>query len=186
MKNLSKIPTLLLDPAFEPLSIISARKALTLVTKGKATVTIATDLLVCRTFYVPSVIKLVEFPKELIRFKYVIRRIPQATRRNIIERDSRMCMYCGKRNVDLELEHILPRSRGGRNLWENLVASCRPCNQHKGDRTPEEAGMTLIRRPIPATIHTAHYLLRQLGKIEPAWSKFLWTDNKGDPRFALN
>ena len=99
-------------------------------------------------------------------------------------RDGYRCMYCGAKKRDgseLELEHIIPRSRGGKNTWDNLVAACAPCNRRKNDRTPEEAGMQLIHRPLPATVHTARFLLKQIGAEmnEPAWQKYLWNDNRG-------
>jgi 5-methylcytosine-specific restriction endonuclease McrA len=96
-------------------------------------------------------------------------------------------MYCGARSpkVVLELEHIIPKSRGGLNTWENLVAGCHDCNQKKRDMTPEEAGMKLIHRPLPATIHTASHVLKQLGSEIDEWGPFLWNDSKGEQRLQF-
>jgi len=71
------------------------------------------------------------------------------SRRNIFERDRNTCQYCGKRfpKCDLTLDHVTPRSRGGRDSWENLVLACVHCNVKKGNQTPEEANMPLLRRP---------------------------------------
>ena len=71
------------------------------------------------------------------------------SRRNIFERDKHTCQYCAKRmpKVDLTLDHVVPRSKGGRDTWDNLVLACVKCNVRKGDRTPEEARMPLVRRP---------------------------------------
>jgi 5-methylcytosine-specific restriction endonuclease McrA len=71
------------------------------------------------------------------------------TRHNVFERDRNMCQYCGREfdRKDLNLDHVLPRDRGGQTTWENIVCSCIPCNTRKGNRLPHEAGMQLIRKP---------------------------------------
>jgi len=171
--NLKRKPVLMLNRSFEPLRVTHAQHALTLVTKGKAVVTVPTNIRAWPGIYIPSVIRLVEYA--VVPYK---RPIP--SRRNIFTRDNFRCMYCGRTNRDLELEHIIPRSRGGPSTWENLVAACRDCNSKKDNRTPEEAGMTLIHRPLPSSVHTNRWMLRMLGKEYTDWSKYLWTDNKGE------
>ena len=71
-------------------------------------------------------------------------------RRNLFSRDGNHCQFCGKRfpTADLSIDHILPQSRGGAHTWENLVCACIACNSRKGNRLPEEAGMSLVRRPV--------------------------------------
>ena len=91
---------------------------------------------------VPRVLLLTAYervPKRHVRF----------SRFNIFARDNNTCQYCGKRlpRTELNLDHVIPRSRGGMSTWENIVCSCHHCNRRKGGRTPEEAGMLLIRRP---------------------------------------
>jgi 5-methylcytosine-specific restriction endonuclease McrA len=91
---------------------------------------------------IPRVILLALFdrmPKKEVKF----------TRHNIFERDQDTCQYCGRRfdRKDLNLDHVIPRDRGGPTIWENIVCSCIECNTHKGNRTPLEAGMRLIRKP---------------------------------------
>lgn len=92
---------------------------------------------------IPRVVQLVHFdrmPRSTIRL----------TRRNIFLRDGHTCQYCGRRATtrELNLDHVHPRSRGGPMSWENVVCSCRPCNLRKGGRTPAEANMRLLRKPI--------------------------------------
>jgi 5-methylcytosine-specific restriction endonuclease McrA len=176
--------TLLINASYEPLRIISMKKALTLITKGVAVVEVSTDILVHSGLgiYAPSVIR-------LRNYRNVPHRMQQVSRKNIFVRDGYRCLYCGTKKKDgseLELEHVLPRSRGGRNTWDNLVSSCRDCNRNKGDRTPEEAGMKLIHRPLPASVFTARFLLKQLGSEIAEWDQFLFKDSKGDTRYAFN
>jgi 5-methylcytosine-specific restriction endonuclease McrA len=85
----------------------------------------------------------------LIAYERVPKRHVRFSRFNIFARDGNSCQYCGKRfsRTELNLDHVTPRSRGGLSTWENIVCSCHACNRRKGGRTPEEAGMHLIRRP---------------------------------------
>ena len=92
---------------------------------------------------VPRVIRLLVYdrlPRQRVKFN----------RRNIYARDGNRCQYCGRRfpTSELSIDHIVPRSRGGRTTWTNVVCACLKCNVRKGGRLPEEAGMTLIRRPV--------------------------------------
>ena len=82
----------------------------------------------------------------LTRYVRVPYRKVLLTRRNVLRRDGHRCVYCGA-TERLTLDHVLPKSRGGPDAWENLVAACTPCNNRKGNRTPEEAGMRMSRRP---------------------------------------
>jgi len=121
------------------------------------------------TVRVPEVILLKgfnEFLRHEIRF----------SRRNIFERDRNTCQYCGRRlpRADITVDHVIPRSRGGIDSWENLVLACMECNVRKANRTPEEAHMPLIRRP------TKPNWLPQLGMRIPSsqlssWQRFVDT-----------
>jgi 5-methylcytosine-specific restriction endonuclease McrA len=160
---------LILNASYEPVTICSARRAITLVVKGAAVVeecstyTIRTPKI---TVPVPSVVRLRSY-----------RRVPRVkrsvSRKGIILRDGGMCQYCGRRSEarELTLDHVIPRSRGGPSTWENLVAACVRCNNRKGNRTPQEAGMQLIRAPRPIGIHAKH---RLLASDEKAWEKYLF------------
>ena len=175
--------TLMLNASYEPLRIVSMKKALTLVSKGVAVVEVPTDILIHRGLgiYAPSVIR-------LRNYRNVPHRMQQVSRKNIFIRDGYRCMYCGAKKKDgseLELEHIFPRSRGGKNTWENLVSACRACNQRKNDRTPEEAGMTLIHRPLPASVFTSRFILKQLGSEVYEWDRFLFSDSKGEEKLQF-
>lgn len=170
--NLLGSPVLVLNASYEPIHVCVARRALILLLKGVAS---AEELTVeevhspSRVVPVPSVIRLLEY-----------RRIPRQTRalsrKNILMRDRYTCQYCGKifSAGELTLDHVMPRSRGGGSSWENLVTSCRCCNNRKGDRLPDEAHMDLKRRPRPFSLHTSRSLMRLLGHHQETWRKYLF------------
>ena len=138
--SLMRRPVLQLNASYEALRIIPAMRALKLVTTGKATVELATNKLIYPGIYLPSVIR-------LLVYRHVPVRLQVTTRRNILMRDAYRCQYCGLKfhGSELTLDHVIPRAQGGKNSWENLVACCRKDNHRKADRTPEEAGMPLLR-----------------------------------------
>ena len=91
-------------------------------------------------------------------------------------RDRYTCQYCLRPlpSGELTLDHVVPRSRHGETTWENLVACCHACNNRKGGRTPDEAGMKLERQPRPFTLHTSRHLMRLLGRSDEKWRKYLF------------
>jgi 5-methylcytosine-specific restriction endonuclease McrA len=132
---------LVLNASYEPLNITTWRRALVMVLKGKAeglehdaSRPVRPDLLL------PTVIRLRQF----VRVPY--RPLP-LTRRNVFQRDGHRCQYCGSGNEPLSIDHVVPRSRGGPDTWENVTTACLPCNVRKGSRTPREAGMPLRCEP---------------------------------------
>ncbi len=168
-------PVLVLNASYEPINICAARRAVVLVLKGVASAeeTSVNALRSSRhSVPVPSVIRLLEY-----------RRIPHQTRalsrKNIMMRDRYTCQYCHKAGSagDLTLDHVTPRSRGGETTWENLVACCHSCNNRKGSRTPEEAGMKLGRPPRPFSMHTSRHLMRLLARGEEPWKKYLFYES---------
>ncbi len=142
---------LALNASYEPLTIVPPRRAVRLVLDGKAEV-LEVDgsrrfrsekhVLPC-----PVVIRLVRFVHVPQRFRR------QVTNTFLFARDDYSCMYCGRHRSELRgrqfltRDHILPTSRGGKNVWTNVVTSCSPCNNRKGNRTPEEAHMPLVGEP---------------------------------------
>jgi 5-methylcytosine-specific restriction endonuclease McrA len=165
-------PVLVLNASYEPVNICAARRAVVLVLKGIAAPEELSPhkLRGSRHEYpVPSVIRLLEY-----------RRIPHQSRalsrKNILMRDRYTCQYCHKSGAgaNLTLDHVVPRSRGGETAWENLVACCHECNNHKGNRTPEEAGLKLTRQPRPFSLHTSRHLMRLLARGEDQWQKYLF------------
>jgi 5-methylcytosine-specific restriction endonuclease McrA len=158
---------LVLNRLWQAVNICSARRALTLLFQGQAEVVFGSPDGTFQTFdfpdwhhfsqrephpesirtisfkiRVPKVIMLLIFdrlPKKEVKF----------TRLNIFERDKNTCQYCGRvfERRDLNLDHVVPRDRGGPTTWENIVCSCIRCNTRKANRNPQEAGMHLVRKP---------------------------------------
>jgi 5-methylcytosine-specific restriction endonuclease McrA len=134
---------LILNQNYEPLSICSARKAILLLVLGKV------EVIECSGFIVRSVSRRYELPSivRLGRFVHVPRKRILLSRSNILKRDNHRCQYCGTEESPFTVDHVVPRDRGGLGTWDNLVCACSSCNGRKGNRTPQEAGMTLIRKP---------------------------------------
>jgi 5-methylcytosine-specific restriction endonuclease McrA len=94
------------------------------------------------------------------------------TRKNILRRDAYKCAYCGRSDLPLTIDHVLPKSRGGNDSWENLVCACTLCNNRKGDRTLEEADMVLHNRPFkPSHIM---FIKHVVGKLDENWKPYLY------------
>jgi 5-methylcytosine-specific restriction endonuclease McrA len=169
MTSAMTMPVLVLNASYEPVNITRARRALVLLIKGVAVIEEAHDRYVHIGLQLPCVIR-------LRQYRRLPSRIQTLSRKNILIRDGYVCQYCGEQFVsgELELEHVIPRARGGLSTWENLVAACRDCNVRKADRTPAEAGMKLLRQPRRVTIHTSRALMRQTGIGEEKWRKYLY------------
>src|ERR1700746_4139756 len=138
--------TLLLNASYEPLRIISRKKALTLLFAGKVEVIEEYDQQVhAITFAIklPSIIRLLKYVrvKNLNRVKF--------SRANIYARDDYTCQYCGKKfpPEDLRFDHVTPVALGGQKRWDNIVAACFRCNHRKSGRPPDEGGMRPVRQP---------------------------------------
>jgi 5-methylcytosine-specific restriction endonuclease McrA len=139
--------TLLLNATYEPLKIVHWQKAVTLWVQGKVEVISVYDRevrAVSFSFRLPSVIRLLRRVKIRRKFDYV-----PFSRANIYARDHYACQYCGHvlPTSDLTFDHVVPVAHAGRKDWENIVTCCITCNRRKGGRTPEQAGMRLVRLP---------------------------------------
>lgn len=150
--------TLVLNASFEPLSTVTLNRAVVLVLSDKAVVEQAHPGLRVRAaaveIPVPRVIRLCRYVRVPFR-----RRAPWS-RRGVLVRDQHRCAYCGKRATTVD--HVVPRAQGGTDSWLNTVASCAMDNHRKADRTPEEAGMPLLRQPFEPT--PADAMLLALGR----------------------
>jgi 5-methylcytosine-specific restriction endonuclease McrA len=136
---------LVLNATFEPLSLVSVRRAVVLLLREKAELVETTERVLCstnRALPEPLVIRLTRY----VRLPH--RSVPP-TRAAVMLRDAYTCQYCHDTpsRHELTVDHVLPRSRGGRHDWSNLVTACQACNHKKGNMLPEEAGMLLPRKP---------------------------------------
>lgn len=159
---------LVLNQDYQPLSVCGVKKSLMLLCLEKA------DLLhplvdrkirtVNMEYDFPSVIRLRRYAR--IPFKTIV-----LTRKNVLKRDGNRCQYCGT-HEDLTIDHVIPRSRGGQDTWENLVAACNRCNHKKGNHTPKEAGMPLKREPFRP--HHILFLQEFVGTVDDHWRPYLY------------
>lgn len=137
---------LVLNASYEPLHVISLRRAVVLLLKEKAEIVEAAERklrAVQHEFPLPLVIRLVTYIRIPRRLTLPL------NRRNVFIRDDYTCQYCGRQpgRSLLTMDHVVPRSRGGGLTWENIVTACMNCNQRKGNRLPEECNMLLRRQP---------------------------------------
>ncbi|MCD6288856.1 MAG: HNH endonuclease [Anaerolineae bacterium] len=137
---------LVLNATYEPLSVVSLKRAVILLLKEKAEIVEAAEAVLRSerlTLPVPLVIRLVYYVRIPRRLSLPL------TRRTVMARDRYTCQYCGAQpgKAELTLDHVIPRSQGGETSWENVVTACRACNQRKGNRTPAQAGMKLLHKP---------------------------------------
>jgi 5-methylcytosine-specific restriction endonuclease McrA len=157
---------LVLNVTEQPLAVVPATRAVVLVLKEKAEPLISNGLVFhseLLTIPAPSVVKLRYFVKIPYRAHAAL------TRRAVFARDHWTCQYCG--NPAENVDHVIPKSAGGEHVWENVVAACRRCNQHKENRTVHEAGFRLARRPFAPS----DGFRLSLGRPEPEWEPFLAT-----------
>ena len=159
--------TLVLNAGYEPLAVVSFKRALVLVMSDKATVVehVEGEPVWGSTGHWDR-------PAVIVLSRYVrvpgARRVP-VTRRGVLRRDAHRCAYCGK--AASTIDHVMPRSRGGKDTWENLVACCLKCNNSKGDRTPAEMAWSL--RMVPRPPHGTTWLVRGIERALPVWEEFL-------------
>ncbi|MHB1296371.1 MAG: HNH endonuclease [Anaerolineae bacterium] len=161
---------LVLNATYEPLSVVSVRRAIVLLLKDKAELLEAADQSIRSSglsLPVPSVIRLVYYVRVPSRVSIPL------SRRTVMLRDGYCCQYCGCQppKAQLTVDHVVPRVRGGGSTWENLVCACKSCNQRKGSRTPEEAGMPLRRNPSRPR-YVALVFLSQT-PVHTTWCKYL-------------
>lgn len=141
---LNTLKILILNFSYEPLQFCSAKRGLVMVLSGRAE-QIECDGYVVRSpsisLQVPTVIRVLNLVKRKIRKNISF------SKKNILRRDNFMCQYCGDRDHPLTVDHIIPKSRGGKTIWVNVVVACKPCNMKKGNRTAREANMRLGKSP---------------------------------------
>lgn len=162
---------LVLNATYEPLNVVSVRRAVVLLLKEKAEIVEAAEAWLRSeqtSLPVPLVIRLVYYVRIPRRLSLPV------SRRTVLARDHYTCQYCGAQpgRVNLTIDHVLPRSRKGGTRWDNVVTACGPCNRRKGNRTPDEAKMPLHSRPRRPR-YLALSLLQGSGAPQE-WSKYMY------------
>lgn len=158
---------LVLNQDFTPISVCSVQRAFLLVFLEKAEMLSEKPDAALRSvnqcFPFPSVIRIVQYVH--IPYKGVV-----LTRRNVFKRDGFSCQYCGK-TKELTLDHLVPRSKGGKSTWTNLVTACKSCNARKGDYSPDQVGLRLFRKPIKPSY--VMFLRSTTNEMRQDWIPFL-------------
>lgn len=175
---------LVLNRVWNPIQITDVKNALILLVKGSAKV-ICPETFQPYTFndwlkvppngsgYIQTCRLKISVPEIIVLEAYdkVPMLNPLFSKRNVLKRDKYTCQYCGTQDRDLTIDHILPKSRGGQTIWENVVAACGPCNHKKANRTPEESGLHLKRTPTKPNLDVPTILRKS--STNPSWKKFL-------------
>jgi len=171
---------LVLNASYEPINVCTVRRATVLVLKSRAEILEHCDQFMhaeTLTLPRPAVIRLTKYVR--VPRDAHARRI---TRRAVFARDRWTCQYCGTVRTTLTVDHVIPRSKGGRSSWDNIVASCAPCNRRKGDRLPAQIDMHPRRQPAPPPptifVHVA------TARIPSAWEQYLAGLAPGEARRA--
>lgn len=162
---------MVLNQNYEPLSVCSVRRAVVLLFLGKAQLIERRDGDMVR-----SISRVIPVPS-VVRLGFYIR-VPQKrvllTRKNIVKRDGHRCQYCGETSGPMTVDHITPKIYGGRDSWENLVCACIRCNNLKGNRSLEEAGMRFLR--IPKRPNHITFIQQFIGIADNRWKRYLFLD----------
>ena len=159
---------LVLNASYEPINVCTVRRAIVLMLKAKAEVleeaewSLHAERLALARPFVIRLTSYVRVPRDAHRRKI--------TRRAVFARDDWTCQYCGARS-NLTVDHVIPRSKGGPSTWDNIVASCAPCNRRKADRTPVQSGMMPAREPRQP--HAEIFIRVSSPTIPAAWRAYL-------------
>jgi 5-methylcytosine-specific restriction endonuclease McrA len=169
---------LLLNASEEIISVIDWTRAITLLFAGKAIKPYNYE----EYHEIQTTSGIFQLPTALVLVEYVhipYRSCPM-TRRNILRRDRGQCQYCAKKlgKKEFTIDHVIPRSRGGKNSWVNLVSCCLKCNWKKGDKTPDEANMKLLRTPTEPMKDYIHVIGIDNNNNNHSWNR--WIELKGD------
>jgi len=159
---------LVLNTTYEPLNVCSVRRALVLLFKDKAEVLEQSGAAYRSehaTYELPHVIRLRHYVPVPRRNTHA-----RISRRAVFARDRHRCQYCGS-DRHLTVDHVVPRSKGGSDTWDNLVTSCAPCNRKKGDRPPHVAGLSLAHKPRPP--EPASFIFMHVEQIHESWRPYL-------------
>jgi len=170
MEGLLNRRVLVLNQNYQPLTITKIKRAVNLILDQKVEILEQYNESIHSVDFVlhlPSVVRLNRY------INYHPKMIP-LTRKNLLRRDGYTCQYCNIKNVPMTLDHIIPKQRGGKDTWENLVAACTTCNHNKNNRTPKECNMPLKKKPKKPSMLT--YFQQSVRKKQNSWKPYLFMD----------
>jgi len=159
---------LLLNSSYEPISVINGKKAIIMLMTKKVDYIEKTKLLISSEklkISLPLIVKL----KSYI---YLNKRKISLTRKNIFKRDNYKCQYCGKNTSSLTIDHVIPKNKGGKDSWENLVSACVKCNLKKADSSLKDINMNLINKPKKP--HYLIYMQEHVSNEYESWKPYLY------------
>ena len=168
--NLLSSAVLVLNANYSPMTVCTAKRAISLYFLNKIDVLSNYDDKISSpslSLNLPSVIKIKTYIKNN-------NMAVEISRKNILARDGYKCQYCGTQSKALTVDHVIPKFRNGLDSWENLVAACKNCNQIKGEKTPEEAKMPLLKKP--KRPNRIHYFQRLFKKKQADWRPYLFME----------
>ena len=170
MNSILNRKVLVLNQSYEPLMVINAKRAIVLIIKEKVKMLEKYSeniRSVQNSFDVPSVIRLNFYVH--LKYKDIV-----LNRRNILKRDDYRCQYCAKQATPLTLDHIVPKNKGGKDSWENLVAACSKCNTRKGDTLLKHMDMKLLKKPRKPS--KLFQLQTYVNKKQDNWKQYLFME----------
>jgi 5-methylcytosine-specific restriction endonuclease McrA len=161
-------PVLVLNQNYEPLNICHVRRAVVLLYQDKV------EMLENGSGFIHTASQTFPLPS-VVRLGYMVKRPRpkrKLTRLEVFNRDQYSCQYCGKETRQLTIDHIIPRSQGGKHTWKNVVSACMCCNHHKAGKTPKQAGMRLIHKLSQPRGNTS-FIPHHYRQIRTEWQKYL-------------
>ncbi len=161
---------LVLNSNYAPMTITTSKRAICLFFLNKVDVIETYDDRIhspTRSLELPSIVKV----KDYINYNSMN---VVLTRKNILLRDKQQCQYCACKSSVLTIDHIIPKERGGYDSWDNLVTACQDCNRKKGNKTPEEASMPLLKHPKKP--NRIHYFQQFIKESQRNWKPYLFLE----------
>ncbi len=163
---------LVLNASYEAINVCNLRRAVKMIVKGAARMEEVSD----REIHSPTTSMPIPLVIRLVTYVHIPHCVVKFSRKNVFIRDQYTCQYCHTNFPPalLTLDHVMPRSRGGATVWENVATACKKCNTKKGNQTPYEARMFTKRSPKAPSILTYLHLNRHFRGYDPAWKKYLY------------
>lgn len=173
--DVMSLQTLVLDQGMQPVKIVHWQRALVLLAGGKIEILDSYENVIRGPSLVMNVPAVVRLKRGFKRFKKPVK----FSRINVYARDDYRCQYCNQRRriEDLTYDHVVPRAQGGKTTWTNITTACLECNGRKANRTPEQAGMKLLKKPVQPVDNPRSAIPIHPRSMPQAWKDYVyWTE----------